>query len=442
MLILIDLDGTLVDTVNPKWTSFKDGQENCSAVDLVNQLIFFSGAREFIRMQRDKGNSILVVSDSHPKYVKPICEYLGCDYVYLADKPNKTKLSSYLEEHPDYKELVQSGNAIFVGDTALDIELGRRMGLPTVWILPYRITDEIKNDVTKVGDTMGCLKLGPTYTAKSFNEINQIIENPIENLYTLESIFSGGESTKAIKYAQNIFRDRSYSAIRCLARQEADMCDKYARADKYYLMSSSERPSELVTQLAYGVSSYLNQPAVANQNWNYITYLTDKQTTVPPNKMKEIFDKIETAIPKVELLKWIKNDGKSLRNQNLYKDRHNFLCDHLSIDAIKNHSGIYEMSNGETLKGKNIIVIDDQLTTSATAWYVIRRLKYDYGANNVLFIALFQMILPVQTDVKCPNCGKPMQIKIRRRDGHKFYSCTPPQFKGNGCGYIMDIKDQ
>ena len=94
-----------------------------------------------------------------------------------------------------------------------------------------------------------------------------------------------------------------------------------------------------------------------------------------------------------------------------------------------------------SLKDKSIIVLDDQLTTGATAWHVIRKLK-EKGVRNVLFIAMFQMILPVHNNVICPHCGKPMLIKMRRSDGHKFYSCTPPEYRGEGCGYIQDIPEQ
>lgn len=74
--------------------------------------------------------------------------------------------------------MVDSGDCVFIGDTALDIELGRRIGVLTIWILQYQITDEIKNEKDKVGDEMASLKMGPTYTVKSFAEIQKIIDLP------------------------------------------------------------------------------------------------------------------------------------------------------------------------------------------------------------------------------------------------------------------------
>ena len=231
--------------------------------------------------------------------------------------------------------------------------------------------------------------------------------------------------------------DGSYATVRCLARQESGLCDKYARADKYYLIANPDRPADLVASVAKGISFFLNQPAVTNQGWDYISYLTDKQTTVPRNKMKEIFEMIETSIPKISLFKWADVVAGSLRNMNFYKERRDFLEQYLSVDVAD--QGILQKNNDNRLNinGKNIIVIDDQLTTSATAWYVIHKLKAK-GAKNILFIALFQMILSVESNVLCPNCGKQMSVKIRRNDGYKFYSCSPPKFGGEGCGCTID----
>ena len=60
-------------------------------------------------------------------------------------------------------------------------------------------------------------------------------------------------------------------------------------------------------------------------------------------------------------------------------------------------------------------------------------------ANNILFITLFYMILEVKDDKICPKCGKPLSIKVNRRNGNKFYSCQPERYGGDGCGYIENI---
>jgi len=208
------------------------------------------------------------------------------------------------------------------------------------------------------------------------------------------------------------------------------------------MTSNPQRSPDFLYTLADGISNYMNLPALSN-GWDYFTYLTDKKTTMPPNKMKEIFDLVKTPIPKVQLLKWANDVQGSLRNQNLYSDRQAFLQKYLSVEnPLESTTDTCSLGQQVTnsLVGKNIIVLDDQLTTGATAWHVIRKLK-EKGAKNVLFIAMFQMILPVNNDVICPRCGRPMLIKMRRSDGHRFYSCTPPQYGGMGCGYIQDIND-
>ena len=96
------------------------------------------------------------------------------------------------------------------------------------------------------------------------------------------------------------------------------------------------------------------------------------------DKMKEIFDLIETSIPKTELIKWSDNTEGSLRNRNLYSERRTFLEQYLSI-ALPMEATIdlfgNEIEQPLSLKDKNIVVLDDQLTTAATAWHIIKQLK-------------------------------------------------------------------
>lgn len=444
MLILIDLDGTLINTVHPTWKPYKDGQEDCIIDNYLAQLPVFNGAREFLSSRKAKGDNIVVVSDSHYRYVNPICRMLGVECVSLADKPNTSKLYQYLESHPNYKQELDNGDCFVIGDTRLDIELGRKIGAMTIWFLPYQITEEIKDERDGIGDEMLSKKYGPTFAAKTFDEMERIIDAPLANLYSIEAKFANSTSYRAVRLNDNRYGDGSYVCIRCLARQEQGACDKYARADKYYIMSNPQRTQEFIRTLADGISNYINQPTLISQGWDYFTYLTDKRSTTPPNKLKEIFDSVETSVPKVQLLKWADNVHGSLREQNLYSDRQAFLQNYLSVECpFVTSIDMFgqEQQTVLSLSGKNIIVLDDQLTTAATAWHVIRKLK-EKGARNILFIAMFQMTLSVNNGMICPRCGKPMLIKIRRTDGHRFYSCTPPEYGGDGCGYIQDIPDQ
>ncbi len=439
MLLLIDLDGTLINTVHPSWKPYKDGGELYGGL-----LPFFSGALDFIETRKAKGDKIVVVTDSHPTYVSPICNVLGVECVSLADKPNTTKLFQFLETHPQYKQDIDNGDCFVIGDTKLDIEMGRQIGVMTIWFLPYQITEEIKDERDGIGDEMLSKKYGPTFAAKTFDEMERIIDAPLSYLYSIEASFANSASFRAIRFSDIRYGDGSYACIRCLARQEQGACDKYARADKYYIMSNPQRSQVFLENLTMGISNYINQPALMNQGWDYFTYLTDKRSTTPPNKMREIFDLIDTLVPKVQLLKWAENVQGSLREKNLYSDRQAFLQNYLSVECpTVTTIDMFgqEQQTALSLSGKNIIVLDDQLTTAATAWHVIRILK-DKGARNVLFIAMFQMTFPVNNGVTCPRCGKSMLIKIRRIDGHRFYSCLPPEYGGDGCGYIQDIPEQ
>jgi phosphoserine phosphatase len=66
--ILIDLDGTLVNTLNKEFKPMKDGLET---VDL-ERIKIVDGALNFIQKMRKEGNSLIIISDSHPKYVNQL----------------------------------------------------------------------------------------------------------------------------------------------------------------------------------------------------------------------------------------------------------------------------------------------------------------------------------------------------------------------------------
>ena len=197
MLIFLDLDGTLINTVHPSWKPYKDGIKTYP----ISNIPIFEGAIEFIRSRKSKGDILVVVSDSHFKYVNPICNMLGLDSVSLADKPNTKKLNDYLNLHPDHKVQVENKETFFIGDTKLDIEIGRKIGAKTIWFLPYQITDEIKDERDGIGDEMLSRKMGPTYEARTFQEIEAILDFPLDNLYSVEAAFAGNQSKKSIKLA-------------------------------------------------------------------------------------------------------------------------------------------------------------------------------------------------------------------------------------------------
>jgi hypothetical protein len=245
------------------------------------------------------------------------------------------------------------------------------------------------------------------------------------NLLALEAIFQGENSSKAVKFKFQKYVT-GFTAFRCLARQDDGECDRYARADKYFQIDNPERSIEFLNNLALSVSNYLR--SVESQNnfkWDFLSYVSDKKTTTPSNKMKQIFDLVRSDIPKIKLFDWDENVVGSLRNQPDYQSRKQFIAKYLSTNEA------FDLNN------KNIIVIDDQFTSSATAYEISSQLR-NRGAKNILFIALFYLILPLSNKI-CPKCGKGMQMKINRIRGNKFYSCTPPQFRGEGCGNVINI---
>lgn len=426
MIIFLDLDGTLIHTTHSYFKEMKDGIIDTN-LDLIRRYIF-PGAIRFIREEQARGNTLYIISDSHPKYVNVIAEKIfNLPYLSLADKPNDIKTLNFIDSIPELKNAYQNkDNFILIGDSWLDIALGRLLNIKTVLAQFYEATQIDSRD--GIGDERKQIKQGPTYYAQNFDDVSNIISHPLDNLASLEAVFQGSRSSKSIKFSFQKY-ENGFTAFRCLARQEDGECDKYARADKYLKIDDPERSLDFLEKLALSVSNFLKSvESQSEYKWDYLSYVSDKRTTSPPNKMKEIFDLVKSTVPKIKLFEWDQNVIGKLRNQPNYKARREFIARYLStLDTIN-------------LEDKNIIVIDDQFTSSATAYEISTQLR-KRGAKNILFVALFYLILPLSNKT-CPGCGMKMHIKINRRKGNKFYSCPLPKYGGKGCGRTINIPNE
>lgn len=427
MILRFDLDGTLIHTEETKYKGIKDGEQDFVPAEIPT----FDGAVDFIQALKRDGHRIIILSDSHPRYVPKIVDhYFQVEYLCLADKPNIAKTLTLIQADEELHNTYTSAKEqmMLIGDSILDIQLGRKLKISTAYIQLY--SGGQYSDEDGIGDTRAAIKYGPTYIANNYEELLNIITYPKSNLLSLEAVCHGVKTNKAVKFWD--YKDRTHQrivAIRCLARQENGSSDMYSRADLYYQIDNPQRRLADLRKMAKGVENYLENLLSKNKfAWDYITYVSDKSSTIPHNKLKEIFDQIETCLPKIKLLEW--NDGitTSLRNEKDYQARQSFIRSNLHV--IENP--------GIVLERKNIIIIDDQLTTGATAFEIRKKLE-EKNVGNILIITLFYMTLQVLDDKLCPKCGKPLVIKVNRRKGTKFYSCMPPQYGGNGCGYIENI---
>ncbi|WP_462266688.1 hypothetical protein [Mucilaginibacter sp.] len=93
MILLIDLDGTLTDTAHEKFKPLKDGLKEFG----LEQIPLLPGALEFIKKIKKSSDEAIIVSDSHPNYVKKISEAIfDLEHISLCDKPNTNKVKEYL----------------------------------------------------------------------------------------------------------------------------------------------------------------------------------------------------------------------------------------------------------------------------------------------------------------------------------------------------------
>ena len=70
MIVFVDLNGTLTHTADVKYKEFKDGLRDFNPT----QIPLFHGSVDFISTLKNQGHRVIILSDSHPKYIRPIDE--------------------------------------------------------------------------------------------------------------------------------------------------------------------------------------------------------------------------------------------------------------------------------------------------------------------------------------------------------------------------------
>lgn len=419
MIILIDLDGTLTDTAHEKFRPYKDGLEETD----LSKIQLILGAKEFIRILQSNGHKPVIISDSHPKYVNKIVnELFKIPALSLADKPNPTKIANYLLSALNGEATPE--NTFVVGDTWLDIEMGRALNFPTILTKFYTATGEENRD--GIGQDWKHLKSGPTYFVNKFDEIHDILLNPLHNLLAVEGIFQNNNCNKAFRLRTSKYPER-FVVHRTLGRQQNGECDKFAVADKYFEFQRADRTQETLQKLGKATANFLSfvQQSMPNVTWDYFTFVSDKKTTQPPNKLSELFDLVKTTIPKHKFIHWTEEIEGSIRNKKDYKSRKEFVDKHIYL------------SNDTYLKGKNIIILDDQYTTGGTAYSICGKF-IEKKAKNIIFVSLFYLINTVKSERVCPHCGTKLQVKVNRNKGTRFLSCVPQKYGGKGCGNFIE----
>lgn len=428
--LLIDLDGTLTDTANLDLKPMKDGQVPTD----VSQIQIFPDAVSFLAEVTQLGFNCIVVSDSHPKYVNPIVNEYFNEYCIasfsLADKPNTFKTLAFLQQQGiDITKDV----CYVVGDSWLDIELGRGLKVPTILTNFYEAGEvEVRDGI---GDYIKNIKSSSTYFTRSYLDIVNILQNPLENLLCIEAKFSNSVSIKSRKPRLDDMTAGKLTAHRVLARQSQGECDQYHATEKYFEFSRVDRKREMLLAMRDAITGYLDCVlSNASYSWHIFTYVPDKQTTQPANKMGELFDFVaeyfrrkRSNLDCYSVFEWNEAVNSSTRKQPTSSDRKKFVEENLNLRG------------NVDVRDKNVIILDDQYTTGATADVLIRKLRIR-GAKSVLFIALFHLITNVSSNRLCPVCSanslnKPLQLKINKQTGEKFYSCVSPKYGGEGCGY-------
>ena len=414
--ILLDLDGTLVNTMSPEFDIYRNGQADIS----VDKIPLFNGAVDFVKNISINGNEVFIVSDSHPRYVDTIASRIfNLKSLSLAYKPNLEKITTFIDKQSSIK--LPSNRVFIVGDRPLDITTARKLKVPSVFI-EHSVN---YNPEIWVAGT----KIGPTYYCKGFSEVEKVFSDPLKHLLCIEGIEYSKHCIGCIKIGcvnyQSNRGNRLYKIA--LARQEVGPCDIFAKSNWYKKFSSPQRDKSFLQNLAEGVGNFINHFIESSGiSFDLISYVSDKETTVPKNKMKDFVELIDINIPIEGVTYWRDGIEGSIRNQPKRIKRFNFVKKYLYVDS------------GSRIKDKNLVIIDDQITTGATM-DAVTEMVWDKGANHVLYISLFSITNEIRSGKFCPECGKEMSIRNRKIDGARFYSCIPERFGGIGCGKIVNF---
>lgn len=109
MIVFVYLDGTLTHTADVKYKEIKDGLRDFNPT----QIPLFHGSVDFISTLKNDGHRVIVLPDSHPKYVRPIVEYyFNVEYIFLADKPNAAKALSFILSDESLNGLYQTNRCL------------------------------------------------------------------------------------------------------------------------------------------------------------------------------------------------------------------------------------------------------------------------------------------------------------------------------------------
>ena len=118
-----------------------------------------------------------------------------------------------------------------------------------------------------------------------------------------------------------------------------------------------------------------------------------------------------------------------------------------SMEREENVKDVFDIN--EDLQGKNIVIIDDIITTGATIKECVRTL-INKGAEDVFIIVLGINQIgnywsSNEVKVKCPKCGEKMYVLVNSNNKSFFYSCGNCRSSLNydvGIRSIQDIVDK
>lgn len=165
-----------------------------------------------------------------------------------------------------------------------------------------------------------------------------------------------------------------------------------------------------------------------DQEFDIITVIPSKKGKNPrlENMLRRIQSKSQLSVAFIQDLFEFKEGAQSMKSAGAFEHRYNEIKDSLLV----------KKKYLSTIKDKNILIIDDVTTTSATLKYA-RQILNRANAKRVLGLCLAKTVSILDQKL-CRKCFAPLRIRKNKRTGIPFYGCS--NYHEKQCTFVDAVR--
>ncbi len=321
--------------------------------------------------------------------------------------------------------------------------------LPTYHIALF--SKNLKNLLSIKSIQIGTILLSPSSDFTDYDRVGKLPDFEVETVEGINDILKKNLTGFTSEVVSTVFNNGNklqwnLTSV-CLTKLKIEELDRTVElifGGRYFgHMDSRHRFHQLSQRVLKNKAKSTNQVKVFLTVFgNLIDFVNEIDkvsgiTRIPPRPQQ--FDRFEPIIEMIHKARpCFENHSKSFRaNRNFESQK--------ALDAesrIKNVDGVFEFEG--SLENKHMVIIDDVVTTGATAKEAARVL-YSHGASKVTFIALAvnQFGMPVLhiKELSCTRCGNQMKM-LFTSDDSAIFECSGSQGCGRQLSYFAGLRQR